>query len=322
MSKLNLQFFLNTYSDTNASNAPSLQNFKWTRNINGLAASNPESLGFTLAPGETKVLFDGTRTLAQDNTTVYDLTLKPLSTNAYILNWNAGTKPAFRTARAIGVDATSQFTVTVNGPIATFTSSGGTAPVLTSVQVGDILRIGDIFNPGTLVFNQANNGLFKVIAKTSNSITVQAAAAVAEGPITLGASFADQFQIYSAAGVQVNDTIVFTGGFSAVTQARAYKIIDVAPEFVVLYSTDVLPQETAIQTMALSIYENAKKFVYLESSQNASLAINGTSQDSMTPFVSGTLVSPALYVRTATTWSLSVTNVSTSVASLFLACVE
>lgn len=60
MSKLNLSVYLSTYSDSKASNAPSLQNFKWNRSINGVEAQNAVSMTVTLAAGQTRTLFTGT----------------------------------------------------------------------------------------------------------------------------------------------------------------------------------------------------------------------------------------------------------------------
>ena len=59
MSTMNLLFFLSTYADTQSSNNPSLSNFKWSREIDGLTAGNAISQVFTIAPGTTTTLFSG-----------------------------------------------------------------------------------------------------------------------------------------------------------------------------------------------------------------------------------------------------------------------
>ena len=205
MPNLNFLVFLNTYSDANSSNAPSLSNFKWDRELKGLPVNNPASLAFSLAPGETKTLFDGSRTLDQDGTTQYSIALKALSSNTYVLTNVSGTAPNFRTPRSPGADATTQITATANGPLRTFTSTGGTALALISggVVVGDYVGLGNLFN-------QLNQGEYKILALTATSFTVENELGVAEGPNTLGAGFASQLQIYSAAGVQVGDTLIIS----------------------------------------------------------------------------------------------------------------
>lgn len=316
MPNLNLLIFLSTSSDINASNNPSQNNFKWTRNVNGLSVSNPSSLAFPLAPGETKVLFNGTRTLSQDGTTQYSIALKPLTSNTYVLSGVSGTLPNFRSPRAPGSDATTQVTATLNGPLVTFSSTGGTAfnLIVGGAIVGDSVRIGNLFSP-------ALQGEYKILALTATSFTVENAAGVTQGPITLGAGFASQVSIYSALGVQTDDIVVISGGFSPVTQG-SYKVTSVGANFLEFYSTDTLPIESSIQTQAIAVYSDAKQLVYLESDQHCSMIVNGIAGGEISPFVIGNSTKPGIFMRTSTMYSMSVTNISTSPASLFLASVE
>ena len=57
----NLQLLVNigSYSDTSPSNAPSMQNFKWTRAINALTAANPQSEQAQVAISGSATLFSG-----------------------------------------------------------------------------------------------------------------------------------------------------------------------------------------------------------------------------------------------------------------------
>lgn len=314
MQKFQAMIYLNAYADTSASNSPSLNSFRWTREINGVPATDPISASPSLAPGESKVLFSGTRTLSHDGTTNYSIALKPLTSNTYVLSVPSGTLPNFRTPRAIGSDATSQITVTRNGPLTIFTSVAGTLLNLASVVVGDLVRIGS-------VFNYLSQGEYKILSKTSTSFTVENQLGVSEGPITLGAGFASQIQIYSSAGVQVNDTIVINGGFSSVSQG-SYNITSVGANFLEFYSTAILPQESNIQTNAISIYSSAKSFVYIESDKNVSVLINGSLAVKIEPFVIGSTIQPGVFMLKSTVYSLEVQSASIDTANLFLATVE
>lgn len=314
MSNLNLLLFLNASSDSSPSNSPSMQNFKWARNLNNSSVSKPVSLSFSLAPGESKLLFDGTRTLLQDGTTQYDLELKPLTTSTYILTWTGGTAPAFRTARSIGSDATTAVSVTVNGPLATFTSVAGTAFNFATVSVGDSVRIGNLFNV-------ANQGEWKIISKTVTSITVENELASAEASVLLGAGFADQVKVYSAAGVQIGDTLKISGGFSPASYG-SYKVTSVASDFIEFSSLEVLPQESAIQTQLIAIYSSAKQLVYLESSKKVGMTINGVSGNEIEPFIVSNSSQPGMFLRKSTIYSMTVTNDGTETADLFFAAVE
>ena len=57
----NLQLLVNigSYSDTNLSNAPAMQNFKWSRAINALTAANPQSAQTQVAASGSATLFSG-----------------------------------------------------------------------------------------------------------------------------------------------------------------------------------------------------------------------------------------------------------------------
>lgn len=313
MAKFNLSIYLNSYQDSNPSNNPDLSNFRWNRVISALCAGNPVSISETLAPGETKTFFNGIRSLAQDGTTEYDIAVKPLSSNTYTLKASAGTLPNFRTPRATSADATTQVTVTKNGPLVTFTSTGGTAFNLAAVVVGDYARIGNLFATG-------NQKALKIVAKTATSFSVENKSGVAEGPITLGSGFADQVQIYSAAGVQIGDTLVIDAGFSLI-DFGSYKVTDVSANSLEFYSTALLPDESGVQTN-VKIYSDAKQFVYVESNKKCSLNINSAAAGSIEPFQGCASGEPGVFMRKSTMYSMSVTNDSTDPANIFIAMIE
>lgn len=320
MSLFKMLVYLNASSDNQCipgSNNPSLSNFKWTRELSGLSVSNPSSSSFSLAPGETKTLFSGTRTLAQDGTTQYSIALKPANTNIYVLSWTGGTAPAFRTSRISGANATTAVTVTLNGPVVTFTSTGGTPFSLLAggVVVGDYVRIGTLFGV-------ANQGEWQIISLTATSFSVENELGVAEGPIVLGAGFANQVRIYSAAGVQVGDTLLISSGFSPVTQG-SYVVTAVADTFLEFSSTEVLPTEGPI-TVQVALYSAAKRLVYLEADQHVTMVLNGVAGNEIEPMVDAHCCgpNPGVFMRTSLVYSMTVTNVSLTVANLFFAGIE
>ncbi len=312
MSKMNLSVSLNSYDDKASSNSPSLNLFKWFRDAQGLEVSNPQSQSFKLAPGESRTMFNGTRTLLSDGTTQLQLSLKAGTSNTYVVKHVGGTAPQFRTPRSTGADATTEVTVTQNGSVLTFTSTAGTLFSLGAVAVGDQVKIGT-------VFAMSNQGSFKVIAKTATSFSVENAGGATEGPITLGASFADEVRIFSAAGVQVGDTLRIFGGFSPASQG-SYEVTDVSDDSLEFYSTKALPQET-ITTDQIAVYTQAKRIVYVESSKKLSISINGSSQGSLEP-ITGIESKPAMLLKTEIAWSMSMTNDSLDVADVFFASVE
>lgn len=318
MSKLNLTLYLNAYSDSNPSNSPNRSHFKWERSLSGLLVNDPNSLQFSLAPGESKILLDGARVLAQDITTQYSISSVPSKASCYQLEWVGGTSPAFRTKRTLGADATTGISVTINGPVATFTSTSGTNLNLTAggVIVGDFVRIGSLFNA-------SNQGEWKIISITATSFSVANVSAAAEGPIVLGTGFEDQLRIYSADGVLEGDTLEINGGFSPITQG-SYIVTSVSDKILEFSSVGPLPQEGPITTQGVAIYYSAKNLIYVESDQTIEIVTNNLTSDKISPIVvTGTATTkPGMLLKTCTVHGLSVTNTSISVANVFFASVE
>ncbi len=314
MSKFNSIFYIQAYQDRTSTNSPQLSNFKWTREQQGLTGSKPLSTEFMLAPGESRVMFDGSRSLSQTGSTQYSLAPKSSGSQTYVLQWVGGPNPVFRTARSTGADATTQAGVTLNGTVMTIASTGGTAFNFISggVQVGDNVNLAGPFN----VLNQ---GLFKVIAVTATSISVVNPNAVAES-VTLGSGFALAVEIFSAAGVQVGDTLRIFGGFSLASQG-AYEITGVYSDRIEFFSESALPTET-VTTNSIAVYYESRKLAYMEADQKVQLTINGSVAGEIEPFIEPTFKSPGMFLRTSTMWSFSVQNTSLDSVTIFMAAIE
>lgn len=314
--KLNLFIHMNAYRDSNPSNNPSLSHAKWTRDIQGISTGKASSQDFCLAPGESKIIFEGSRTLAHDLTSQYEISLKSGTTSTYVLKNTGGTAPNFRTGRTTGADATTQATFTKSGSVMTLASVAGTAFsfILGGVVAGDQVVIGSLFAA-------SNQGKFKILSVTATSISFDNNSGAPEGPITLGAGFADQVKIFSAAGVQIGDKLRINGGFSPSTR-DTYEITDVKNNEVEFFSTKSLAQESGITTNQFVIYSSAKKFLYLETDKKVDISVNGTTESAVEPFIETDGIKPGIMVRCSTVWNFTVTNNGTDIASLYVASVE
>lgn len=310
MSNLNLLISLNAYKDTNPVNAPTKSLVKWLTSYTGITINEPNSSIVDLASGESASLFSGAVDLDDDNTTTYNLALKAGSNSTYVLSYNSGSYPNFKDSRVEASDATTQITVTKNGPLLTFTSTGGTALnlIVGGVIVGDEVRLGT-------VFNSANRGKYKILDRSATSFTVQNNSGVAEGPITLGASFIDQLRIYSTAGVQIGQKLNISADFSS-SVFGTYEITDVADTYIEFYSINVLPTQSAIATQ-LNIYSSSKQFLYLEYDKKIALTVNGQLYPNLEVFSIGTSVKPGTFMIKSEIYSLSVQNKSLENASIF-----
>ena len=308
--------FLQAYEDSCMSNASSRSNFKWTREAQS-SISQALSETFQIAPGASQTLFSGTVALTQDGTTQYSLALAPFQTSVYKLTNTGGTAPTFRTLRTIGTDATTQVTTSVNGPILTYTFTGGTLPTLTSVQPGDNVLIGSDFNQ----LNQGTTGIWQIVSTTSNSFSVVNSSGYVEGPITLGSGYANQIRIFSAAGVQIGDTLIVSSGFSPVSFG-SYQITLVTDYYLYFSYAGSLPAQSGVTT-EVAIYSMAKSLIYMESDQNLTVTLNGGSPGpTIVPVVSNGAVFPGMFLLNGITYSLSVTNNSINTANVTLLSAE
>lgn len=122
MSILNLQINTIAYKDNKPSNNPSIRVFDYSFKLLGMQVDRAKSEDFLLAPGETRSIFNGMRVTTIDGTTAFDISQPDPSISTYRFTNSAGTAPVLRTDRLPGVDNTSQFVVTVNGPLATYNS--------------------------------------------------------------------------------------------------------------------------------------------------------------------------------------------------------
>lgn len=319
MSYLNLLVHLNAYKDQTTTNNPTLNNFKWQRDLQGLTVSEPTSRCVTLQAGQSLSLFSGAVTTSADATTTFDIALKAGTTSTYRISHNGGTAPDFRTSRSIGSDATTAVTVTKNAKLITFQATGGTIWDLNAagVVVGDEVRIAG-------GFNAVNQGKFKILAFSVDSFTIENEIGQAEGPIVLGAGFADAVQIFSADGVQVDDKIDIVNGFSSVTFGT-YEITDVNPDYIEIFSSDSLPSEVAVSNNpdAFLIYKDAKQFVYIESDKKLDIKVNGsTVTNEIIPMLAGATKKPGFFMSSASLKSIEITNKDLSVATVFYVTAE
>ena len=312
---MNLLNHLNIYEDKNPTNNPTLNIVGWTLDEQGLDVSEPESKSLRLQAGQSLSLFSGLRTISDDGTTTYNITLKTGTSNTYKINHNGGTAPAFRVVRIIGADATTEVTVTKNGPLLTFASTGGTAFDFVSggMQVGDEVRIGT-------GFNTANQGKYKVLAFNATSFQIENESGQTEGPIVLGVSFADIVQAFSADGVQIGDKVDLDSGFSSVTLGT-YEITDINPDYIEIYSIRGLPEETAI-TNQLKIYNNSKQFIYIESDKKISVSINSINIGIVEQLSAGTQLKKGVFMKSGSAYEASITNKSSDEAAIFYVVAE
>jgi hypothetical protein len=312
------------FSDPNATNNPQLRSFDWSRQSTGIPVNNPASQNYSIPPLGTVQVFNGVTTTAIDNTTVFNLAVVATGSSRYRLTYASGTAPAFRTDRNIGL-ASGVVTITpqVNQSIVLTHSTGA---AFGSVLAGDVVFIPGVSTGDIGPFDPLNEGEWSVLYATSTALTlVRFPGAVYEmraETVTLTA--ASQLQVYSAAGVQIDDVLQLRANFPA-SILRSYEIARVTATALEFYSPQILPSIAAITpgTTSLVIYSDAKQFLAIETNQEVDLFINGSATGlPVEPWVAGEATKVGTYHNTGTVYSLSVTNKTTQTATVRILSAE
>lgn len=317
-SKLNLLLSLNAYEDAAPSNNPSMNVLRWDKAVQGIDIKEPNSRKLILGSEQVFELFSGNVQSQADGTTTWDLSLKSGTSNTYIVSHNAGTAPEFRVPRTTNAYMTTEVSVTKNGKVLTFTSTGGQAFDLISggVVVGDEVRVGSSFNA-------VNQGKYKIISVTTTSFSVSSEIGSPE-TIVLGPSFDEQIIIHSASGVQIGDKIELLNGFSPVSLGT-YEITDVASDWIQFFSLEALPSETnrVNSPLAINIYREAKKFLYIESDQKVKITIDQSNTSQIIePMFAGKDKLGGFFLYTGTMRSVVIENVSKNTANVYYVTAE
>ena len=320
---LNISTKILAFTDAEISSNPRLKNVDWYRDISGMSVADPRSEAHSIAPGASKTIFDGTYASTIDGTTAFDLSLSTLDPSRYRLTHSAGTAPGIRTGRALTLTGISM-TFTVNSN-ATMSVSVPAGPDFTAVQVGDGVFIphtttGDASSPVSVL----NAGWWEVLAKASNvNITlVRPSGTDFEGITqTVALTANSQFRAFSAAGVQVGDSVDIAAGFSLATR-KTFSVVAVTDAFVEIISTTPLAAQAGVLPGAtgLVFFSTNKTFLYIEANQECAVRVNGDTGNfqRLSPPDASNASWPAQYMRRGPTWLLTIVNLSPTTVNVLV----
>ena len=315
------------YEDSIASNNPSQRSVDWNKGVLNIPVESPKADPRTVSPQTELVVFDNGVTTSIDGTTEFGLTLSSLDNTVYRIEHSGGTEPDFRIARTTVVSGGTMTVVVLPNNLVTFTHSA--APFAT-VVAGD-----HVFIPGVLTgdpagpFNALNEGFWLVIAKNSNSqLTLARLAgfsfqAIPEGPVTITSD--TQFQVFSAAGVQIGDSVEITAGFQ--TNARkTFVVLSVTAFRIEIMSTIPLANESGVIPGAagMQFHKNSKRFLYIEADQECVVRLNGDtgSTNIMSPWAPAEKELRAQYIKVGPVWKLAILNKATVPAKIVVISAE
>jgi hypothetical protein len=257
-------FFLNTYNDLLPTTAPSQNNFKWLREINGIPFNTENDQQIQLLPSITS-----------PNIVPYPFST-PTNSGSYVLN---STNVMNVVASSVGIAA------------------------------GNLIISSDI-PVGTTVLS---------IAATQYTFTVTSANA------TSGAVYSNNGQNFTVQSTIVAGTTLVCSGSGAPSGSGTLTLVSGTGDATITFSAfsqstlvTMSQAATASATVSISFYAPAA-FVYMESDQQVSVIYNGGSPMVLNPFQVNGLTQPAVFFMASPVYSLTVTNMSSSTANVFLA---
>lgn len=326
---LNLYTKLLAFGDRTVNSNPRLRSVDWERDASGISVSDPDSRGHKVQAGDSKLVFDGSRSTTIDGSTQFSIGLLTGFTSTYRVSHTGGTSPGFRTGRGLTFN-TCVLTFLVNtNNIVTLSVPALSADDFASVQVGDSIFIphtttGDSAN----VISTLNAGYWTVAAKASAlSISiirenVDEFEGVSE-TVTLTSN--NQIRAYGSSGVQVDDTVVISAGFSATTK-KSFTVTAVTDLFIEFVSTLGLPDETGITPGAagMLLSTDSKRVLYVEADQECVLQLNGDTGEyqRLSPIEAGNPNMPGIYLKWGAVYSLTVLNKSASTLNIIVITAE
>ncbi len=317
MSFLNFNYSLFNYEDQSANN-PIYRNTDITESFQGVNVSHENTTKVTLNPGQTSTIVTTLRSLAQDGTTQYAFS-RPVATDSTMrLTWTGtGAAPLFRTARALGVDATTTVSIVRVGPnTARLQSVSGTALDSTAVSVGDTLKFARTTDSFTSPFGSANqNQAFLVQAKGSSYIDFLDNGAVGlDSNIVLGTNFASVFRVFSSGPVAIGDTISVGGGGVSSSNHGQFALTDVNSDYIEFLNPYGVAETVTVSTNTFKIYDHLIGFIHLKASAPISVAFDGGASITQVGLVGST--GPALLAGSVNTYQIDATNNSQSPVAL------
>lgn len=306
--------------------APTTTYVNWRKNIEGLAVRNAKTDPLVLDPGATVTAFSSVRATGLDNTSAFNLGLSPVADSVYRLTLAGGTDPDFRTDRGIDLTGLTVVITVNNNSTVKFQVTSGTP--FSGVTNGDWLFIPGVISEGSVgEFSPENEGYWVALSHTSASLvckrpTGTAFSGIGETVTSLGPS---DFVVYSAAGVQIGDTMRLSSGFSSVS-LRNYTVSGINSLYLEFTSSEPLPVESVVTPGAsgITFYASAKRFVRVESDRLVSVRFNGGTGDTVQidPWAPGSHDLAGWIEKVGSTYALEIENKTETQANVTVITAE
>lgn len=268
MSFLNLNYGLIIYEDP-SDRLPNVRLTDISKSFINISADHEESDKYHLGPNETVDIITTLRSLSWGALTELDVS-RPISNqdNIRITHNGTGPAPVFRTNRAIGGSASTTVTISRPSPyVARLTQIAGSPWTLTSVQVGDILKIEKTTDTFTSPFSEINQGKYFVVqSKGTNYIDVLDEGLMSlDTSVVLGANFEFAIRVFSQGPVKIGDTISIEGNMNPSNKGK-YQIVDLSYDYIEIVNPFGVQETITYGTNEINIYDYLIGFIHLRAS--------------------------------------------------------
>jgi hypothetical protein len=207
--------------------------------------------------------------------------LRPVATDGIVrVLWTGtGGSPGFRTARALGVDATTVLSQTRTGPkTIRLQSTSGTPLNSAAVVSGDKIFFERTTDAFTSPFSSYNSGkTYTVQSKGSGYIDYIDEGTVIEEPsVTLGSGFAQALKVFApeGAGLRIGDSIVLTSSNFNTANQGTFTVTQHTDTYVEFLNPYAAIETVTNSTNGVFAYDELIGFVYLVSSGNVVLFLD------------------------------------------------
>lgn len=305
-----------SFMDAEASSQPLQKSFDWSLNIKAVSFSDPKTFAGSIAAGDQVVVFDGTRTTTIDGTSAFASSLSSLDAGSrYRFTWTGGTNPGLRADRGLTLSGQTVTVVLNADQTVNFQLGGGT---FGATVAGDTIYIpgANTGDAAPTPFSATNTGFWTVIAvlgATNIQATRLAGASFTATGEVIPVTANSQFQSFTAAGVQLGDSVTISAGFAPASR-RTYTIDRVTSTwFEVLSTTPIAAESGKLPGAAgMVVYTDAKRFVHLEADQESVAQFNGDTgvTGTMSPVQPGDKTQPGWIEKMGAAFKLVVVNKS------------
>ena len=249
-----------------------------TRSYQDIPTFNENSSSVNVMPGDTANIVSNVRTLTATTTTAFAIFFPVLGSSVARMTWTGvGTAPGFRTARALGTDATTTVSITRLAPsIVRFATVTGTAFSTAAIQVGDFVRIErstDSFDSPFSVQNQGTT--LKIVGVGVATFDVlDNGILAAETGAYFGTGYASAMKVLSAGPVKVGDVVFIDGAVSLVNAGR-YSITQVADNYVEFIAPQAYPETFVNNPISVKTYAGLIGFINVHADGPIQISIDG-----------------------------------------------